>query len=162
MARNLAQLVFLAYCAWLLFRSNRFLRTFLLIRVSEEELKRKTRGIVNKFALLPLKKKLPPLLYWLNLTALCAFLLDLVLQLTLGWFGFFSLPSKVFNSLAVILCGTEAYLAAIMESILRFDKAFVLYNWDPEGDKIFSSGVLDILLCVAGPIAIVVSNFIAL
>lgn len=162
MARNLAQLVFLAYCVWLIFRTNRFLRSFLLIRLSEGELARNTRGLVNRFAMIRLKKKLPPLLYFLNLAAVSAFALDLVLQVLFGWFGFFDLPSKILNSLAVILCGAEAYLAALMDSVLRYDKPFVLYNWDPDGDKIFSSGILDILLCLVGPIAIVLSNFLAL
>lgn len=162
MARNLAQLVFLAYCVYLIFRSRRFYKTLLLYRVSEGEFAAKTKGIVNKFGFLRLKKSLSPLLFWLNAAALCAFALDLVLQLLLGWFDFFAVPMKILNSLAVLLCGCEAYLCAVMDSIIRFDKPFVLYNWDPDGERIFSSGVLDILLCLVGPIAIVVSNFLAL
>ena len=161
-ARNLAQLVFLAYSAWLIVRAQRVLRSFLLIRVSEQDLEKNTRGAANKFGFLRLKNQLPPLFYWLNLTAVCAFAADLLFHLILGWFGFFGLAGKIFNSVAVILCGAEAYLMALIDSTLRNDTPFVLYNWDPDGDKIFTSGILDILLCVAGPIAIVVSNFLAL
>lgn len=162
MARNLAQLVFLAYCTWLLFRSNAVLRSLLLIRMKDKTLEKNTRGLVNKFTFLRLKKALPPFLYWLNLITVCAFTFDLVFQLILGWFGFAALPSKILNSLAVLLCGGEAMLCATVDSILRYDKPFVLYRWDPDGDKIFSSGILDVVLCCVGPIAIVVSNFLAL
>ncbi len=162
MARNLAQLVFLVYCIWLLFRSGGVLRSLLLIRMKESTLEKNTRGLVNKFTFRRLKKALPPFLYRLNYTAVCAFAVDLVFQLLLGWFGFAALPAKILNSLAVILCGAEAWLTAMMDSLLRHEKLFVLYRWDPDGDNIFSSGILDLLLFCACPIAIVVSNFLAL
>ena len=162
MARNLAQLVFLAYCTWLLFRSNGVLRSLILIRMKESELFRKTRGLANKFGFLRLKKNLPPFLYWLNLAAVCAFALDLVFQLLLGWFGFAAVPSKILNSAAVLLCGADAMVTALIDSLLRHDKLFVLYRWDPDGDKIFSSGILDVLLFFVVPVTIVVSGIIAL
>ncbi|MBP5288942.1 MAG: hypothetical protein J6Z79_03610 [Clostridia bacterium] len=162
MARNLAQLVFLAYCLWLLYRSNRILRSLLLVRMSERDLARNTRGLVNRAAFLRVKGKLPPLFWWMNCLAVSFFALDLVLCLVLGWFDFFSVPAKLFNALTALFCGAEAYTAALMDSYLRHDKLFILYNWDPDGDKIFSSGILDILLYVIGPVAIILANFLAL
>ena len=161
-ARNFAQLALLAYCLWLLYRSHRILRTMLLIRMKERDLERRTRGLVNNACFLKVKRALPPLLYWLNLAAVAAFAFDLVFQLVFGWFGFSGILTKIFNSAAAIFCGAIAYLTALMDSLMRHDKLFIWYNWDPDGDKLFSSGVLDILLFAVGPIAIVVSNFLAL
>lgn len=157
-ARNFAQLVFLAYCLWLVYRSQKVVRSLLLIRMSERDLAKNSRGLVNKSLFLRLKKRVPPLFYWLNFAAVCLFACDLALQILFGWFHFAAVFLKIVNSLTVICCGLYGYLAALTDSLLRHDKLFVLYNWDPDGDRIFSSGLLDILLCVIGPVAIVVSN----
>ncbi|MBQ3866397.1 MAG: hypothetical protein II776_05795 [Clostridia bacterium] len=162
MARNLAQLLFLAYCAWMLVRSHRVFRSLLLVRMDERELEKKTRGLLYRTTFMKVKKRLAPLLYWWNLLAVGAFALDLAFQLLLGWFDFAAVLSRILNSLALLLAGGEALVTALIDSLLRYDTPFVLYRWDPDGDKIFSSGILDVLLFFAAPVAIVFANFLAL
>lgn len=162
MARNLAQLVFLAYAVWLIYRSNRVLQALLLRRMRRETLAKNTRGIANRFGFLRLKKALPPLLYTINLVAVSLFALDLVLQLLLGWFGFMTWPTKILNSLAILACGVLATCTGLIDSQLRFGKVFIWYHWDPDGERIFSSGVLDAVLFALAPVVIVVCNFLAL
>ena len=160
MATNFAHIAFLVYALVLMVMSrNRIV--YRLERRFGREIPPRHRAGANGFLFLSLKRYLPSPLFWINAVNFW-FLLGMAgLHLLLGWFSFFALFFRIFNSLLMLSAGFEAFLICLGDNQLRFGRAFLLYQPDPDPDsrRVFASSVLDVFLTVVIPIAMVISNF---
>lgn len=163
MATNFAQIAFLVYALVLMVMCrNRIV--YRLERRFGQSLPQRHRVGANGFLFLSLKRCLPAPLFWVNAVNFW-FLLGLsALHLLLGWFAFFSLFFRIFNSLLLILVGLETLLLCLGDNQLRFGRAFFLYLPDPDPNthRVFASSVLDVFLAVVIPIAMAICNFTTL
>lgn len=163
MARNLIQLVFLAYAALLIYASHKGIRLIMTRKIGANNYARKTSGLYAAATLLPLKGDLAPGLFYWNLCTVAGGAACAVLQLVFGWFGFFRWPASVLNSLVLLASAVQGFLLALISHSIRFGQMFFWYRADAGKDtrRPFASSVLDVVLYGVIPFCMILCNFVA-
>ena len=162
MARNLAQIVILLYGLWLLFVSHRTLLLLAGKKLTAPEMRFLQKGAGNRWLLVSAKGKIPAFLFWNNVVSLLLLALCAVLQILLGWFGFFALPMKILKSLTIFSIGLEASVLSPVGNALRYGKPFLLYKSLPNETRVFASTLADVIVYCLLPVLMVFCNFFML